>query len=247
MAQQYDAVAEQYQRTKQAPLRTHVEVFTLMQLIGDATGSVVLDLACGEGFYSRRVKQSGAATVIGVDISTQMIQLANQQERISPLGISYVCANVADLDLPERFDIAVAGYLLHYARDERELREMARRVSAHLKPGGRFVGLNDNPVQLLENYAGYDQYGFNKTAVGPLVNGSEIIYWFVSGRTQFQIEAHYFDATTYERALRDAGFIDVAWKPLQLDPAGVEAFGQDYWREYMSNPPIVGFECRLPR
>ena len=81
---------------------------------------------------------------------------------------------------------------------------------------------------------------------GDHVAKADITYWFVSGREQFQIKARYFDQTTYERALRDAGFVDVIWQPLRLDPSGVEDFGREYWQEYMGNPPIVGLECRLP-
>lgn len=244
MAQQYDAVAELYQRTKQAPLRTYIEAFTFTQLIGDVRGAAVLDLACGEGFYSRRFKEAGAAKVVGVDVSPEMIRLAQEQERVSALGIDYVCANVAELDDLGRFDIVTAAYLLHYAHTEQELRAMTRRVAAHLPPGGRFVSLNENPAQPPQQYAGYDRYGFNKTVALPRADGSEITYWFVSGRETFQIKARHFSVSTYERVLHEAGFTDLVWQPLRLDPAGIDACGADYWREYMSNPPIVGLECR---
>ena len=37
--------------------------------------------ACGEGFYTRRIKQAGAAEVTGVDISAAMIQLTEEEEQ----------------------------------------------------------------------------------------------------------------------------------------------------------------------
>jgi 2-polyprenyl-3-methyl-5-hydroxy-6-metoxy-1,4-benzoquinol methylase len=42
---------------------------------------------CGEGFYTRRIKRKGAGTVVGVDISEEMIRLAKQQEQNHPLGV----------------------------------------------------------------------------------------------------------------------------------------------------------------
>lgn len=51
MATNYDPIAEQYKRSKQQPWRTHIETFTLMELIGDPAGEAVVDVACGEGFY----------------------------------------------------------------------------------------------------------------------------------------------------------------------------------------------------
>jgi hypothetical protein len=52
MTTNYDPIAEQYKRSKQQPWRADVEAFTLMRLIGDPVGKVVIDVACGEGLYS---------------------------------------------------------------------------------------------------------------------------------------------------------------------------------------------------
>jgi SAM-dependent methyltransferase len=49
-------------------------------------GQHALDLACGFGLYTRLLKQHGAAQVLGVDISSEMIRLAQQQEQAAPLG-----------------------------------------------------------------------------------------------------------------------------------------------------------------
>ena len=50
MTTDYDPIAEQYKRVKQQPWRTHIEAFSLMELIGPLTGQTVLDVACGDGF-----------------------------------------------------------------------------------------------------------------------------------------------------------------------------------------------------
>jgi len=63
MTTDYDPIAEKYGRSKYQPWRTYIETFTLMSLIGDP-GKAVVDLACGEGFYTRRVKQKGVAKVL---------------------------------------------------------------------------------------------------------------------------------------------------------------------------------------
>jgi predicted RNA methylase len=38
-------------------------------LLGDLRGKNVIDLACGEGFFTRSITWAGAARVVGVDIS----------------------------------------------------------------------------------------------------------------------------------------------------------------------------------
>jgi len=242
---QYDAIAEQYRRSKSSPLRSYVEAYTFLNLVGDVRGKRVLDLACGEGFYSRRLKTLGAKSVVGVDISSEMIHLAEQQERENPQEIEYVCADVSELDDLGRFDIVVAAYLLHYAPNVDVLTRMCRNVRHHLPEGGRFVTLNENPDQPAGHYVGYEQYGFNKTVETPRTDGSKITYYMVAGRELFEFHAHYFERGTYERILTDAGFDYIAWRPLALDPVGAAEHGADYWREYLSNPPIIGLECRV--
>ena len=81
MTTNYDPIAEQYKRSKQQPWRAYVEAFTLMRLIGDPTGKKVIDIACGEGFYTRIIRQRGAAKVTGVDLSEKMIELAKRSAR----------------------------------------------------------------------------------------------------------------------------------------------------------------------
>ncbi|HAH49628.1 MAG TPA: class I SAM-dependent methyltransferase, partial [Planctomycetaceae bacterium] len=53
----YDPIAEQYKRSKQQPWRTFIECFTLLELAGNPQGLSVLDVACGEGFYTRLLRE----------------------------------------------------------------------------------------------------------------------------------------------------------------------------------------------
>src|SRR5262249_30165660 len=121
MATNYDQIAEEYKRSKLQPWRRYIESYTLFELVRDLAGKSVLDLACGEGFHTRLLKQRGAACVIGVDISAAMIALARQQESRNPLGIEYIVQDVKQLDLGATFDLVFAAYLLNYAATKEEL------------------------------------------------------------------------------------------------------------------------------
>lgn len=251
MAAQYDAIAREYQRTKESPLRRYVEAYSFMRMAGDVAGRNILDLACGDGFYSRMLKRAGAAKVTGVDISAEMIALADTLERDDPLGINYICADVADLDkhadsiVPAEFDLVTGAYLLHYAPDEQQLQRMCDNIARRLAPGGRFIAINENPGQTVADYRGYTQYGFNKSVTGERRDGSAIHYAMVSGRSMIRFDAYFYGYETYERALRRAGFSSIHWLPLELDPAGEAECGAEYWQEYLGNPPVTGLECTL--
>ena len=245
MAAQYDAIAREYQRTKESPLRRHVEAFSFFRMLGNVAGRSVLDLACGEGFYTRLIKKAGATTVTGVDISAEMIALAQASEAADSLGIDYICSDVAELPELGAFDVVSAAYLLHYAPDRNALLAMCRCIASQLKPDGHFVCINENPAQSVDDYAGYTQYGFNKTVQGPRQEGSAISYAMVSGRKMICFNAYYYSRETYESALRAAGFRKISWQPLELAPEGIAECGEEYWREYLGNPPAVGLECWL--
>jgi ubiquinone/menaquinone biosynthesis C-methylase UbiE len=69
IAREYDEIAHEYRDSKLLPFRDFVESFSLFRLIGNLEGRTVLDLACGEGHYTRRLKQAGAARTSMASIS----------------------------------------------------------------------------------------------------------------------------------------------------------------------------------
>jgi len=243
MTTNYDPIAEQYGRSKYQPWRTHIETFTLMNLIGDPTGKTVVDLACGEGFYTRMLKKKGAATVLGVDLSEGMIQLARDQEAEQGLGIEYKLGDARDLVLEEQRDLAVAAYLLNYARDRDELGAMCRTIAGCLKPGGRFVTVNSSPMVDYHTTPSYRQYGFETRAMDELCEGMPVTWTFFLKDSSFDIENYFLDVAVHEEVFRSAGFQEIRWHQPMLSPEGIAAHGIDYWTCFMEHPPIVGIEC----
>ena len=72
---QYDHIGSKYDEYAQTATLKRAESYTVFRMVGPLTGKRVLDLACGFGFYTRLLKQHGAAQVIGVDISPEMVRL----------------------------------------------------------------------------------------------------------------------------------------------------------------------------
>ena len=109
----YDDIAQGYReivRDVTMPLHT-AELYTFAQLIGDVRGKTVLDLGCGEGFYSRRLRELGAAAVVGVDISAGMVALAQGAEEAAGPGnggtIEYRVADVRTAGRLGEFDLVM--------------------------------------------------------------------------------------------------------------------------------------------
>ncbi len=243
MLDQYATIAQKYKKAKLHPWRVHIEEFTLFHLLGDLTGLSVLDMACGEGHYTRKLKQRGAEHVVGVDLSESMIELAREQEVRQPLGVKYVCLDAAEFTPVEPFDVVAAAYLLNYARTPAQLFDMARAVSRSLKPGGRFVSVNDNVWQPASAFRSAAQYGIVKELDGDLVEGAAIHYTLALNGQSVRFDNYYLSPKTYERVLREAGLGVVRWHEPRLSPAGEAEFGRDYWQAFLGQPPVIFLEC----
>jgi ubiquinone/menaquinone biosynthesis C-methylase UbiE len=245
MPTDYDQIAEQYKAAKRRPWRMYVEHHTLFGLLGDLRGKAVLDLACGDGFYSRFLKRAGAGRALGVDISHGMIELARAEEARQPLGVEYLVHDAKSLRLPESFDLVAAAYLLNYAQTRDELLTMCQVVARHLRPGGRFVTANNDPAQAPEHFGATAKYGLVKGAAGALREGAPITYTFLLDEGPLEITNHYLSREAHEWALREAGFQGVRWHGPQVSPAGIAECGGEYWAAFLAHPPVVFLECSL--
>jgi len=242
MATNYDEIAELYRDSKQAPWRHHIELYSLLELLGDISGAAVLDLACGDGHYTRILKRLGAAHVVGVDLSPRMVELARAAEQDEPLGLEYFAADARDHQFQGCRDVVHAAYLLNYARSGDELFSMARAIHRGLKPGGRLVTVNNNPMQQVGSFASSRKYGFIKSVDGEPRNGSAILYIFDQDGDEFVIENYHLDAEMHLSVFREAGFSDVKWHLPQLSP--VESCTRaEYWADFLRDPPIVLLSC----
>ena len=118
---QYDHIGSKYDEYARTATLKRAESYTFFCMVGALAGKRVMDLACGFGFYTRLLKQHGAAQVIGVDISPEMVRLATQQEQAEPLGITYQVCDAVALPRLGPFDLVTAVYLLDYATSKDQL------------------------------------------------------------------------------------------------------------------------------
>ncbi|MFQ6143709.1 class I SAM-dependent methyltransferase [Streptomyces seoulensis] len=242
--QQYDRIGEAYEGFKALPLERYAVVPSFLGLVGDVSGKSVLDLACGTGFYSREFGRRGAAEVLGVDISGEMVSVAQRLEQDDPLGVRYEVGDVAELrPLGRRFDIALAVQLLNYAHDIATTERMCRAVHRSLRPGAEFFALNQSPDFRFDGPTPR-KYGFlseltgAEAETGPQVRMTALLdppVSFVTHRPRREV---------YEQALRAAGFSEPTWTPVTVSEAGVREFGADFWADFHANPPLEMLRCR---
>lgn len=112
----------------------------LLDFLGDVKGKVVLDVACGEGHFSRKLAEQakGDIQIIGIDSSKRLIDLAHKKNKSFSHCIKFHIGDASFLDQlsPNSFDVVVCNMALMFIkRFEETIQEIARV----LKPGGVFV------------------------------------------------------------------------------------------------------------
>ena len=220
---QYDHIGSKYDEYAQTATLKRAESYTFFRMVGELAGKRVLDLACGFGFYTKQLKQRGAAQVVGVDISPEMVRLARAKEQEDPTGVEYRVGDAIHLPLLGPFDLVTAVYLLNYAMSKDQMLGMCRSAYDNLAAGGRFVAYTVNAAFTLSkpNSTKYGVTVLRQTfEEDRYVCDAEFV---TDPPTPFQ--CFQWSQATHEWAIREAGFRAFAWHPSEVAPEDVAHYG----------------------
>jgi ubiquinone/menaquinone biosynthesis C-methylase UbiE len=134
----YDEIAEWYDTwLGSGSLQEDAFFPTVEALLGDVAGRRICDLACGQGRVARHLADLGAS-VVGVDLSAKLLEIARRHEMARPRGIDYRQADARTLEgfVDGTFDGVVCFMAL---MDIPDLAPTLRSVARILRPGGWFV------------------------------------------------------------------------------------------------------------
>jgi SAM-dependent methyltransferase len=135
----YDADAARWQRRDPNSLSDFTGRPVVFEMCGDVTGLSVLDVGAGEGYCAREIKQRGAASVLAIELSDEMVKLAKAQEEALNQGIDYRQGDARDLQVQEAsFDLALAVFVFNYL-DTEGMRLALQGIYRALRPGGHLV------------------------------------------------------------------------------------------------------------
>jgi SAM-dependent methyltransferase len=134
---------------KQLPRSTHglagaPEWPALQALLPNLRGLRVADLGCGFGWFCRWAADHGAAQVLGLDVSGNMLA---QAAAANPApAVTYARADLEQLALPDAaFDLVYSSLALHYVAD---LATLLQTVHRALVPGGHLVISIEHPIYM---------------------------------------------------------------------------------------------------
>ncbi|WP_349730299.1 class I SAM-dependent methyltransferase [Peribacillus frigoritolerans] len=118
------------------------EWHVLKELMPNLHNKSVLDLGCGFGWHCRFAREQQASSVVGVDISDNMLQRA--REKTDDPSISYMKMPIEDIDFSGfEFDVVISSLAFHYIESYESI---CNKVHDCLKPGGTFVFSVEHPI-----------------------------------------------------------------------------------------------------
>lgn len=146
----YDEISHKYHENRARAVSDYTELPAVLRLAGDVRGLSVLDAGCGPGRHSKRLLDKGAS-VTGIDISPEMIQIA--REHCAGRG-EFFTANFERAKFRRgSFDLIVASLCLMYSK---ELGPVMRNFGRCLKRGGRLIFSVYHPVRFLHKIPDFD-------------------------------------------------------------------------------------------
>jgi len=112
-------------------------ISSLIAYCGLKEGSSVLDVGCGQGFFSYLFRKSGMR-VYGIDLSETGIRMA--EKLYGQLGITFAVADIHAAAIPGQFDCIFVRSCSLYNTDAFPLhKEVTRKLLRHLKENGVFI------------------------------------------------------------------------------------------------------------
>lgn len=169
---------------------------------------VVLDIGCGEGYLTRKIA-SFTKKVIGVDLSQEMIKLA---EELPETHIKYYVSDMKNLSFLQdaSVDVAVASLSLHYLKNALELKQFFTELKRVLKKEGRFLFLIPHPLgTLLDNNSAWY---FGKKFKGVSYFNDEDTFFpykikHLSQKKTLEVGLYHHTLETYVGAIIHSGFV----------------------------------------
>lgn len=206
-------------------------------LLPDLAGRRIVDLGCGFGWFARHAAAAGAASVLGLDLSENMIARA-RAETASP-AVRYAIADLDRLTLPEGdFDFAYSSLAFHYIADFDRLVGTIHRA---LVPGSAFVFTIEHPIYMAPSKPEWVEVGGATVwpVDGYLVEGPRTTDWLAKGVVKY----HRTLGTTLN-ALVGAGFVIrhvEEWRPSEAQFAD-----HPEWQVELNRPMFLLIACDRP-
>lgn len=207
----YNSQAKEWSRNEPILLSDYSARPFVINLCQPLAGKRVLDLGCGEGYVGRKMLESGAESVHGIDISEKMIAEAVTACSLSGLNnLTYSVQDIliTDLESHDPYDTVLGMFLFNYL-DVESTHEVMKRAYKALKPGGDFIFSVPHPFLAFHKK---DKYPFYFESKGGYFSGRNVLFpgeiWRRDG-IAVGVQCIHKTFEDYFTGLRKAGFTNM--------------------------------------
>ena len=158
----------------------------------DLSGKTVVDIGSASGVSAALLAARGAK-VIGIDISPELVRQAKELWRDYDERIDFMVGDAETLGLPDAsVDACFFGGVLHHIPERGNVYSEVLRI---LKPGGKFIAIEPNRLDVFER-----------------------VEWAVADlRNKLTPNEYPIDPTEMRRELREIGLTDVRFRTTRHD------------------------------
>ena len=202
---------------------------SIRAMLPDLRGARAVDLGCGAGWFTRFAAEQGAAQVVGIDVSTNMLERARSETTSSV--VDYQRCDLDELSLDSRsLDLAYSSLTLHYVCD---LDRLLAAIADALVVGGALVFSVEHPIYsapTAQSFVTADDGSRYWPLDNYLVEGERVTEWFVDG-----VKKQHRTIATYVNSVVAAGFVVdelIEWGPTAEDVMAAPALADDRHRPW---------------
>lgn len=243
----YNHISTEYADSKLLPFRW-VETFSFMKLFEEnllnlsnkEPLTVIFDIACGDGYYTRKMYEMAPNRIyIGIDISEDMIKLANQKNPC-PSNIHFLVYDALNLDHQEfqnqlkkiiqnkSIEMIVCCYFFNYAKSIMELMNYIKSIKSlclNSTSSCKLIGVNDNYCNSFSWYGkglfkslGYEKIFLNNEEIIERKEGQGVIHRlfnFDQSIAPIEIINYWLDPDKVIKCFDHYGFKNFKWIKLK--------------------------------
>ncbi|MFA6160950.1 MAG: class I SAM-dependent methyltransferase [Patescibacteria group bacterium] len=174
-------------------LRVQRRVDLFKELADLRPGKRICEIGCGTGVFTKELISRTGVSIVGVDISPELLQLA--EGHVHDPRVTFVvgdCMEPNTLNMPLDFDAVVTNSVLHHLDVPKSL----AAIYEMLRPGGIFVC--SEPNMMNPQIAVQKNISFIKKLAGDSPDETAFFRWKLA------------------RQMRDAGFVEVGIRPFDF-------------------------------
>lgn len=220
----YNWNAKDYEKNSQAQQKWARELIAILNLKGAEN---ILDLGCGDGKVTAEIAQLvGNGSVVGVDNSRQMIDLAKEKyAQTQHPNLSFQVMDASNLVFENCFDVVFSNAVLHWVKNHQPVVE---GLYKSLRIGGK----------ILLRMGGKGDAAGILSVMDDLKSSNKWSPYF----TEFEFPFTFMGVDEYQTLLKEAGF---AIKRVELIPkdmthdgkSGLEGWIRTTWLPYTERIP----------